>query len=328
MLKIQEGASPKLFFASVSVIMRGAFPDTMQKIYPYIIKEAILLKELSFFNDHFYAPGEAQVDIEDRGYQFGDGIYEVTHVYNGKLFAFDRHLARFRRSMREMHIPITYMDEELTAIHNDLIEKSGIKSGAIYFQVTRGTAARAFPFPGRATPNLSMTIRESTPNREQQERGISLTLAEDIRWLRCDIKSLNLLGAVFAKEKAKAEGCEEALLYRKDTGLVTEGASSTFFLIKDGVVWTHPLDHLVLPGVTRAVVVEECAKELGLTVIEKTFTPEFAQKADEAFETSTSLEVTPVIKIGGKKIGSGAPGEITKKIMESFQGLIKKECFN
>ena len=328
MPKIQEGASPKLFFASISVIMRGAFPDTMQKIHPYIIKEAILLKEFSFFNDHFYAPGEAQVDIEDRGYQFGDGIYEVTHVYNGKLFAFDRHLARFRRSMREMHIPITYMDEELTAIHNDLIEKSGIKSGAIYFQVTRGTAARAFPFPGRATPNLSMTIRESTPNREQQERGISLTLAEDIRWLRCDIKSLNLLGAVFAKEKAKAEGCEEALLYRKDTGLITEGASSTFFLIKDGVLWTHPLDHLVLPGVTRAVVVEECAKELGLTVIEKTFTPEFAQKADEAFETSTSLEVTPVIKIGGKKIGAGTPGEITKKIMESFQGLIKKDCFN
>ena len=172
------------------------------------------MKELSFFNDHFYAPGEAQVDIEDRGYQFGDGIYEVTHVYNGKLFAFDRHLARFRRSMREMHIPITYMDEELAAIHNDLIEKSGIKNGAIYFQVT------------------------------------------------------------------------------------------------------------------RAVIVEECAKELGLTVIEKTFTPEFAQNADEAFEASTSLEVTPVIKIGGKKIASGTPGEITKKIMASFQGLIKKSCFD
>ena len=108
------------------------------------------MKELSFFNDHFYAPGEAQVDIEDRGYQFGDGIYEVTHVYNGKLFAFDRHLARFRRSMREMHIPITYMDEELTAIHNDLIEKSGIRNGAIYFQVTRGSARLPFPRPGHA----------------------------------------------------------------------------------------------------------------------------------------------------------------------------------
>lgn len=285
------------------------------------------MKELSFFNDHFFTPDESQVAIEDRGYQFGDGIYEVTHVYNGHLFAFDRHLARFRRSMCEMHIPITYMDEELTAIHKDIIEKSGIKNGAIYFQVTRGTAPRAFPFPGRTTPNLSMTIRESEPNRTWQEKGISLALAEDIRWLRCDIKSLNLLGAVFAKEKAKAEGCEEALLYRKDTGFVTEGASSTFFFLKDGVLWTHPLDHLVLPGITRAIVIEECAKELGLTVIEKTFTPEFAQGADEAFETSTSLEITPVVKIDGKKIGSGEPGEITKKIMASFQGLIKKECF-
>lgn len=286
------------------------------------------MKELSFSNDHFFTPGEAQIDVEDRGYQFGDGIYEVTHVYNGRLFAFDRHLARFRRSMREMHIPITYMDEELTAIHKDIIEKSGIKSGAIYFQITRGTAPRAFTFPGRATPHLSMTIRESEPNRAWQEKGISLALVEDIRWLRCDIKSLNLLGAVFAKEKAKAEGCEEALLYRKDTGLVTEGASSTFFLVKDGVLWTHPLDHLILPGVTRALIIEECAKELGLAVIEKTFTPEFAQGADEAFEASTSLEITPVIKIGGKKIGSGNPGEITKKIMASFQELIKKECFS
>lgn len=286
------------------------------------------MKELSFFNDHFYVPGKAQVDIEDRGYQFGDGIYEVTHVYNGKLFAFDRHLARFRRSMREMHIPITYMDEEIIAIHNDLIEKSGIKNGAVYFQVTRGTAARAFTFPERAVPNLSMTIRESTPNRSQQAKGISLALAEDIRWLRCDIKSLNLIGAVFAKEKAKAEGAEEALLYRKDTGLVTEGASSTFFLVKDGVLWTHPLDNLVLPGVTRAIVIEECAKALGLSIVEKAFTPEFAQKADEAFETSTSLEVTPVVKIGGKTIGSGAPGEITKKIIDVFQGLIKKACFD
>ncbi|MFC2741258.1 MAG: aminotransferase class IV [Selenomonas sp.] len=219
------------------------------------------MKELSFFSDHFYAPGEAQVDIEDRGYQFGDGIYEVTHVYNGRLFAFDRHLARFRRSMREMHIPITYMDEELTAIHNDLIKKSGIKSGAIYFQVTRGTAARAFPFPGRATPNLSMTIRESVPNREQQEKGISLALAEDIRWLRCDIKSLNLLGAVFAKEKAKAEGCAEALLYRKDTGLVTEGDSASGSITKSRDVNTQavfslrgkPLNSF---GLTKKVVYE------------------------------------------------------------------------
>ena len=208
--------------------------------------------ELGFFDGEFISLNERRVELEDRGYQFGDGIYEATHIYNGKCFALERHLARCRRSLRELRIPVTYMDEELTAIHNDIIEKSGIKDGSIYFQITRGIAKRTHYFPDKVVPLLSMTIREGTPNAKNQKEGIRCMFFEDIRWLRCDIKTINLLGNVLAKQAGHEKGLQGTIQYRKDTNLVTEGSSSNFFIVKDGVIWTHPLDHLVLPGVTRA----------------------------------------------------------------------------
>ena len=283
--------------------------------------------EYGFFNGQFIPLESASVNLEDRGYQFGDGIYEVTRVYNGKCFALDRHLARCRRSMRELRIPITYMDEELTAIHYDLIQKSGIKDGTIYFQFTRGTAKRTHAFPDQVIPNLSMTIHESTPNRQWQEHGMECLLFEDLRWLRCDIKSLNLLGSVLAKQAAHDKGLQGAIQFRKDTNLITEGSSSNFFIVKDGLIWTHPTDHLILKGVTRSILFEEIIPQLGYTVVEKAFTPEFALSAEEAFVTSTSLEVTPVIAIDGHTIGNGTPGKITQSLLESYRKLIQKECY-
>ncbi|MCR5439306.1 MAG: D-amino-acid transaminase [Selenomonas sp.] len=283
--------------------------------------------DYGFFNGQFISLDSASVNLEDRGYQFGDGIYEVTRVYNGKCFALDRHLARCRRSMRELRIPITYMDEELTAIHYDLIQKSGIKDGTIYFQFTRGTAKRTHAFPDQVIPNLSMTIHESTPNRQWQEHGIECLLCEDLRWLRCDIKSLNLLGSVLAKQAAHDKGLQGAIQFRKDTNLITEGSSSNFFIVKDGLIWTHPTDHLILKGVTRSILFEEIIPQLGYTVVEKAFTPEFALSAEEAFVTSTSLEVTPVIAIDGHTIGNGTPGKITQSLLESYRKLIQKECY-
>ncbi len=283
--------------------------------------------EYGFFNGQFIPLESASVNLEDRGYQFGDGIYEVTRVYNGKCFALDRHLARCRRSMRELRIPITYMDEELTAIHYDLIAKSGIKDGTIYFQFTRGTAKRTHAFPDQVVPNLSMTIHESTPNRQWQEHGIECLLFEDLRWLRCDIKSLNLLGSVLAKQAAHDKGLQGAIQFRKDTNLITEGSSSNFFIVKDGLIWTQPTDHLILKGVTRSILFEEIIPQLGYTVVEKAFTPEFALSAEETFVTSTSLEVTPVIAIDGHTIGNGTPGKITQSLLESYRKLIQKECY-
>ena len=283
--------------------------------------------ELAFFDGTFIRPDERKVLLEDRGYQFGDGIYEVTRVYNRTCFALDRHLARCRRSLRELRIPITYMDEELAAIHHDIIKKSGIKDGTIYFQITRGVGKRTHTFPDQVVPLLSMTIRESKPNSEWQENGIHCGLFEDIRWLRCDIKTLNLLGNIFAKQDAHDKGLQGTIQYRRNTNLITEGASSNFFCVKDGVIWTHPADNLILKGVTRSILLEEIIPHLGYTVVEKALSPEFALSAGEAFVTSTSLEVTPVVNIAGHTIGDGAPGKVTQSLLASYHALVKKACY-
>ena len=283
--------------------------------------------ELGFFDGEFISLNERRVELEDRGYQFGDGIYEATHIYNGKCFALERHLARCRRSLRELRIPVTYMDEELTAIHNDIIEKSGIKDGSIYFQITRGIAKRTHYFPDKVVPLLSMTIREGKPNAKNQKEGIRCMFFEDIRWLRCDIKTMNLLGNVLAKQAGHEKGLQGTIQYRKDTNLVTEGSSSNFFIVKDGVIWTHPISNLILKGVTRSILVEEIIPKLGYTIVEKAFSPEFALTADEAFATSTSLEVTPVIEIDGKKIGDGKPGPVAASLLDAYHELIQKECY-
>ncbi len=283
--------------------------------------------ELGFFDGEFISLNERRVELEDRGYQFGDGIYEATHIYNGKCFALERHLARCRRSLRELRIPVTYMDEELTAIHNDIIEKSGIKDGSIYFQITRGIAKRTHYFPDKVVPLLSMTIREGKPNAKNQKEGIRCMFFEDIRWLRCDIKTINLLGNVLAKQAGHEKGLQGTIQYRKDTNLVTEGSSSNFFIVKDGVIWTHPISNLILKGVTRSILVEEIIPKLGYTIVEKAFSPEFALTADEAFATSTSLEVTPVIEIDGKKIGDGKPGPVAASLLDAYHELVQKECY-
>ena len=283
--------------------------------------------ELGFFDGEFISLNERRVELEDRGYQFGDGIYEATHISNGKCFALERHLARCRRSLRELRIPVTYMDEELTAIHNDIIEKSGIKDGSIYFQITRGIAKRTHYFPDKVVPLLSMTIREGKPNAKNQKEGIRCMFFEDIRWLRCDIKTINLLGNVLAKQAGHEKGLQGTIQYRKDTNLVTEGSSSNFFIVKDGVIWTHPISNLILKGVTRSILVEEIIPKLGYTIVEKAFSPEFALTADEAFATSTSLEVTPVIEIDGKKIGDGKPGPVAASLLDAYHELVQKECY-
>ena len=279
--------------------------------------------DLGFFDGKFVDIDAACAKLEDRGYQFGDGIYEVTRVVNGKCFALERHLERLRRSLKELRIPITYMDEELTAIHNDLIDKSGIKEGYIYLQITRGAAPRNHCFPDQVVPILSATIREEGLH-DGQDTGIKVTLQEDIRWLRCDIKTLNLLGAVIARQAAKEGGFDEAVLYRKDTNHITEGSSSNFFAVKDGLVWTHPANNLILKGVSRSIIVEEILPKLGFTLVEKPFTPEWLYTADEAFITSTGHEATPVIAVDDKQIGDGKPGKITQDILAEFKEITKK----
>lgn len=267
---------------------------------------------------------ELVVAMEDRGYQFGDGVYEYTKVYNGKCFSLKPHIDRLYRSLRELRIPAVFTFAEMEEIHNRLIAESGIENGGIYLQITRGWAPRAHAFPDTVVPCLTMTIRPSTINASQWETGVGVVAVPDERWLRCDIKSLNLLGNILAKQKAKESNCYEAIMIRDN--MVTEGSSSNFVIVKDEVLWTYPISNLILKGVTRTRVLEEIVPAHGLSVLEKAFSLDFAKKADEAFLTGTTTEIMPIVTIDGQPVADGKVGPITKKIQKGYKDAIAKEC--
>lgn len=279
---------------------------------------------LGFIDGRIVDLKELVVAMEDRGYQFGDGVYEYTKVYNGKCFSLKPHIDRLYRSLRELRIPAVFTFAEMEEIHNRLIAESGIENGGIYLQITRGWAPRAHAFPDTVVPCLTMTIRPSSINAAQWDTGVGVVAVPDERWLRCDIKSLNLLGNILAKQKAKEAGCYEAIMIRDN--MVTEGSSSNFVIVKDGVLWTYPTGNLILKGVTRTRVLEEIVPANGLSVLEKAFTLDFAKKADEAFLTGTTTEIMPIVTIDGQPVADGKVGPITQKIQKGYKDAIAKEC--
>lgn len=276
------------------------------------------------FNGEIIERKDAKVDIEDRGYQFGDGIYEVIRVYNGKMFALDGHLERLFRSTESIGISLDYSKEQLAGMLETLIKRNNLQLGTVYMQVTRGVAHRTHAFPaGKVTPMLVAYTNELARPMDKLEKGVKTILTEDIRWLRCDIKSLNLLGNVLAKQKAVESGCYEAILHR--SGEVTEGSSSNIYIVKNDLVITHASNHYILKGITKDVVLSLLA-EKGIPVEERTFTIQELQQADEVFLTSTTSEVIPVIKIGNQPVGDGAPGSITRQIQSLFTLEIEHQC--
>ncbi|HWR40685.1 MAG TPA: D-amino-acid transaminase [Patescibacteria group bacterium] len=284
------------------------------------------MKPIGLVDGQLVDLNENVVPMEDRGHQFGDGVYEVTKVYNGHCFALKQHLDRLFRSLKELRIPAAYTPEELAEFHGNLIKESGITEGSVYLQITRGVAPRVHSFPDKVVPRLTMAIRPANPaaNQELWANGAKVITAPDERWLRCDIKSLNLLGNILAKQKAKEAHCFEALMVRD--GVVSEGSSSNFAVVKDGVIWTHPVNNLILKGVTRTIVVEELAPALDISVLEKGFSPEFMKTAQEAFLMGTSTEIMPVVGIDKAVVGDGTVGEITRKIQQAYVAKINREC--
>lgn len=283
------------------------------------------MKPIGLLDGKIIDLGENVVPMEDRGHQFGDGVYEVTRVYNGHCFALKLHMDRLYRSLRELSIPAVYTYEELAEFHELLIKESGINDGAIYLQITRGVSPRAHGFPDNVVPRLTMSIRpvSAAPDKNKLE-GTKGLLIPDERWLRCDIKSLNLLGNVMGKQKAKDAGCFEGIQIRD--GIVTEGTSSNFYVVKDDVVWTHPKCNLILTGVTRTLLIEKLAPELGILVVEKKFDEAFAKSAQEAFISGTNSEIIPIIALSGQPVGTGSVGPVTRKIQEAYWALVDKEC--
>ena len=273
----------------------------------------------SLWNDQIVKEDEVVVNQEDRGYQFGDGIYEVIKVYNGEVFTANEHIDRFYESADKIRLVIPYTKDKLLMMLHELIEKNELDTGHVYFQITRGANSRNHIFPGpEVKPVFTATVKENPRPLANFENGVKTITLDDIRWLRCDIKSLNLLGAVLAKQEAYEKGAYEAILHRD--GVVTEGSSSNIFAIKNDTLYTHPANNLILNGITRRVVID-CANEIGLKVSETAFTVEEMMEMDELIVTSTTSEVTPIIEVDGKAIGNGV-GEWTRKLQVQFNTKI------
>ncbi|NWF73149.1 MAG: D-amino-acid transaminase [Nitrospirae bacterium] len=263
---------------------------------------------------------EAKVSIEDRGFQFGDGVYEVIRTYNGRPFALETHLARLDRSAKALDLTQPYSSVEWTAHVLEAIGRAAYPEAKIYIQVTRGVAPRDHAYSAEATPTVVMTVREFHPlDRSIQAAGVEAMTVEDIRWGRCDIKSVNLLANVLARQYVRQAGVFEAILVKE--GVITEGAISNVMVVQGGTVVTAPEGPRILPGVTRAVVLNLALSE-GVPVEERFLSQSEIYEADEVFLTGTTVEVLPVVRIDGKVIGNGRPGPIAKRLAASFTNRV------
>ncbi|MFH4901719.1 D-amino-acid transaminase [Staphylococcus cohnii] len=271
-------------------------------------------------NEHLVDEQDAKVPYNDRGYVFGDGIYEYIRTYNNNIFTAKPHFERLIRSAKEIGLELKYNVDELTELIQELLAANGVVNGGVYIQVTRGAAPRDHAFP---TPSVEANVMAFTKTYERPykllEEGINAITTEDIRWLRCDIKSLNLLGNVLAKERAVKYNAQEAIQHRGD--IVTEGSSSNVYAIKAGEIYTHPVNNYILNGITR-MVIKDIAEEKGIPFNEGTFTVDFLRNADEIIVSSTSIEVMPVVKLDGEQVGDGAVGPVTKSLQEGFNSYI------
>lgn len=271
-------------------------------------------------NEKLVDEQDANVPYNDRGYVFGDGIYEYIRVYDNNVFTAKEHFERLLRSAKEIGLELKYNVDELTELVQELLSTNGIVNGGVYIQVTRGAAPRDHAFP---TPSVEANIMAFTKSYDRPykllEEGINAITTEDIRWLRCDIKSLNLLGNVLAKEYATKYNAQEAIQHRDD--IVTEGSSSNVYAIKNGEIYTHPVNNYILNGITR-MVIKSVAEEKDIPFNEEVFTLDFLKNADEIIVSSTSIEVMPVVKLNGENVGDGKVGSITKSLQEGFNRYI------
>lgn len=281
-----------------------------------------MLTRTIYVNGQYVAESEARLSVFDRGFLFADGIYEVSAVIDGRLIDNDLHLARLERSLAEISIPMPMTKDEIVEVQTQLMIRNELREGVVYLQVTRGTAERDFGYPKDLTPTfVAFTQAKSLRNAPSFLNGVAVDIVPDIRWGRRDIKSIMLLAQVMAKTSARENGFHEAWL--AEDGYVTEGASSTAFILsKANVLITRPNSKSVLPGCTRQAILR-IAEEQGLGIEERLFTVEEAFDAKEAFLTSASSLVTPVIKIAAHIIGNGKPGPVTTRLQTIYLDLAR-----
>jgi len=272
-----------------------------------------------YLNGKFIPKNEALIPAEDRGFIFGDGIYEVVRVIEGRLFAWDAHAARMADGLAGLRISGTGAESAtLKAVCERLVKDNGLAKGeaTIYLQVTRGAAPRLHHFPPANTPTTVYgSASKFTPNLPMREKGATGITYADIRWSRCDLKTVNLLGPVLARQAAAEAGAYEAILHRD--GMVTEGAATNCCAVINGVLRTAPLSNYILPGITRAVLLP-LARELGVKVEERSFTLRELPSVEELFVCGTTTDVQAIVTLDGKPIGTGAPGPITVKLRDAL----------
>jgi len=278
------------------------------------------MSRIAYVNGRYLPHRDAAVSIEDRGYQFADGVYEVCEVRGGLLVDERRHMARLDRSLRELRIARPMSLAALSVVLHETVRRNRVHDGIVYLQITRGVARRDFAFPPADTPP-SVVVSARSNDRARLEQlaadGIAVITVPDSRWQRVDIKSVALLPNALAKQAARERGAREAWLVDAQGG-VTEGASSNAWIVsRDGKLITHALGHDILPGITRSVVIE-MVKAQGLKLEERAFTVEEAYAAREAFVTSASQIVLPVVSIDGRPIGNGAPGLIATALRRDY----------
>jgi D-alanine transaminase len=275
------------------------------------------MPELAYLNGEFLPIDKALVPIEDRGYQFGDAVYEFIASYNGRLFYLEEHLDRLDRSLKGLSFPPVSRETILKAVLT-LFEKAEIQRAGIYIQVSRGVSPRNHAFPDDVHPQIVMTIREVEEKPpELRKNGAAAITVEDFRWGRCDLKTVQLLPNVLAKQKALTAGVFDAVFVSSE-GVVREATSSNICIVADGTVITHPLTPQILPGITRMVVIDLC-REVDIPVLERFFKTDALYGAEEAFLTGTVTEVLPIVTIDGHRIGDGQVGPVTARLYDALR---------
>lgn len=284
------------------------------------------MSRIAYVDGQYLPHAFASVHVEDRGFQFADGVYEVCEVWRGQIVDMTRHLDRMRRSLSELSIAWPVGRKALEVIIGEVVARNRVRDGLVYVQVTRGKARRDFAFPDPAVTSTLVVTARSTPRAQAQKSaddGIRVVTTPDIRWQRVDIKSVSLLPQVLAKQAARRAGAKEAWMVDRE-GYVTEGASSNAWIItQDGTLVTRPAETGILKGITRAAIMDFAAAN-GIKVEERRFTVEEAKTAREAFITAATALVTPVVQIDDAVLGNGRPGSIASELRARFHDGVEK----
>lgn len=285
-----------------------------------------MMKEsnIVFLNGEFLPKDKAKISVFDRGFIFGDGIYEVVPVMNGVLVDKIEFWERFKRSLKEISLNLPYKESEFESILNELIAKNALKEGGVYMQITRGVASRDFAFVKGLQPTImAFVYAANIQNNELASKGISVVSVPDIRWKRRDIKSISLLAQCYAKEMAVNAGADEGFMV--ENGKVTEATSASAFIIKDKTLITKPFSNEILPGIRRQNILK-FARELNLSVAERAFSMNEVYEADEVFISAASLPILGVIKADGKMIANGKVGKFTQLLRQRYLQKMRNEA--